>query len=202
MLNTVKKTLLILMLGAVPGVAWAQGLDLSGGDGNEPLTIDAQGGIEWNQQDQVFIASGPAKATRGDTVLDADEMRAHYRPSGSGSSEVFRMDATGHVRITSPGRVATGGMAIYDVDNSVIVLKDAHPVTLTSGADIITTNGQLEFWDKRNMAVARGGAEAVRADKRISADVLTAHFITNSVGNTELDRLEAFDNVIITTATE
>jgi len=189
-------------LGLPLGTAWAQGVDLTGGNGEEPLAIDAQGGIEWNQKDQVFIASGPAKATRGDMVLHADEMRAFYRPSDGGSSEVYRLNATGQVRITSPGRVATGGQAIYDVDKSVIVLKDGNPVTLTSGADVITTTGQLEFWDKRNMAVARGDAEAVRADKRIRADVLTAHFIKASGGQTELDLVEAFDHVVIITATE
>lgn len=198
------RVLLIVLLNVfvAVGVAQAQSLDLVGGDGNDPIAIDAQGGIEWNQQEQVFVAAGPAKATRGDMVLYADELRAYYRPAPSGSSEVFRLDAIGHVRITSPGRVATGGHAVYDVDKSVIVLKDGQPVKLTAGADVITTNGQLEFWEARKLAVARGGAEAVRADKRIRADVLSAYFVTNSAGKSELGRLEAFDNVVITTSAE
>lgn len=201
-LNKLTYAVLMVSLALVSGPARAQSIDLTSGQGNDPITIDAQGGIEWNQKEQLFIASGPAKATRGDMVLDSDEMRAFYRPAQGGSNEVYRLDAIGHVRITSPGRVATGGHAIYDVDKAVIVLKEAKPVTLTSGADIITANDQLEFWDKRNMAVARGGAKAVRGDKRINADVLTAHFITNAAGQSELGRLEAFDNVVITTATE
>jgi len=135
-------------------------------------------------------------------VLDSDELRAYYRATATGGSEVFRLDAIGNVRITSPGRVATGGHAVYDVDKSVIVLKDGQPVKLTAGADVITADGQLEFWDERKLAVARGGAEAVRADKHIRADVLTAHFVTNNAGKSELGRLEAFDNVVITTAAE
>ena len=186
----------------VTGAAQAQSLDLVGGDGNDPITIDAQGGIEWNQQEQIFVAAGPAKATRGDMVLDADELRAHYRTTKGGASEVFRLDAIGHVRITSPGRVATGGHAVYDVDKAVIVLKDGQPVTLTAGADVITTTGQLEFWDQRKLAVARGDAEAVRGERHIRADVLTAHFVTNSTGKSELGLIEAFDNVRITTAAE
>jgi len=201
-LFTVLSFMVLTLAGGGYTPAHAQALDLMGGDGAAPLAIDAEGGIEWNQKDQVFIASGPAKATRGDMVLVADELRAYYRPAATGSSEVFRLDAIGHVRITSPGRVATGGHAVYDVDKSVIVLTDGQPVTLTAGAGVITTTGQLEFWDERKLAVARGDAVAVRADRRIRADVLTAHFITGKTGKSELNRLEAFDNVRIDTAAE
>jgi len=202
MKRTVLFWIALLSAGLSVSATYAQGLDLVSGDGNDPITVDAKGGIEWNQNEQLFIASGPARATRGDMVLDADEMRAHYRPSPSGSSEVYRLDAIGHVRITTPGRVATGEHAVYDVDKSVIILKDGNPVTLTAGEDVITTEGQLEFWDLRNLAVARGAAKAVRADKRIAADVITAHFVTDSTGKNALGRVEAFDNVVITTATE
>lgn len=201
--GTLSLALALALAWAAPGGhAQAQALDLMGGDGAEPLSIDAKGGIEWNQKDQVFIAAGPAKATRGDMVLDADELRAFYRPSATGGSEVFRLDAIGNVRITTPGRVATGGHAVYDVDKAVIVLKDSQPVTMTAGADVITTDGQLEFWDTRKLAVARGNAKAVQGDKRIQADVLTAHFITDAAGKTAVGKIEAFDNVRITTSAE
>lgn len=186
--------------------AMAQGIDLGGGDGEAPVEIDAQGGIEWRQNEKVFIAAGPARATRAALTIDADEMRAYYRDGPGGKSEVYRLDALGNVTITSPGRVATGGHAVYDVDKAVIVLKDGRPVTLTSGPDVITTNGQLEFWELRDLAVARGtgvgGAEAVQGDKRIRAEVLTAHFVSGTDGQTMLQRVEAFDNVRIDTDRE
>jgi len=180
----------------------AQGLDLRGGEDGQPIAIDASGGIEWNQEDNVFIASGPATATQGDMVLNADELRAYYRDGASGGSEIFRLDAIGNVRITSPGRVATGGRAVYDVDKSVVVLKDGNPVKLISGADIIIAKGQLEFWDRRSLAVARGGGHAARVDKRIRADVLTAHFTKGAGGKSQVELIEAFDNVRIDTANE
>jgi len=184
------------------GPIYAQGLDLKGSKDALPIAIDASGGVEWNQEEKIFIASGPAKATQGDLVLYADELRAFYRDAATGSSEIFRLDAIGNVRITSPGRVATGGLAVYDVDKSVVVLKEGNPVKLVSGADVIIANGQLEFWDQRNLAVARGGAQATRADKRIRANVLTAHFIKDSVGKSQIELIEAFDSVRIDTAKE
>lgn len=195
-------TALTFGAGANLTTAQAQGMELQAGNDALPLAIDAAGGIEWNQQDKVFIAAGPAKATRGDMVLDADELRAYYREGPTGGSEIFRLDAIGNVRITTPGRVATGGLAVYDVDKSVIVLKNGDPVRLVSGLDVITTTGQLEFWDNRNLAVARENAEVVRAERRIRADVITAHFISGPDGKTQVGRVEAFDNVRIDTANE
>ncbi len=192
--------LMALTLGA--GTANAQGMELNAGGDAQPLAIDATGGIEWNQQDKVFIAAGPATATRGDMVLDADELRAYYREGPTGGSEIFRLDAIGNVRITTPGRVATGGLAVYDVDKSVIVLKNGSPVKLVSGLDVITTTGQLEFWDNRDLAVARGNADVVRAERRIRADVITAHFVSGPGGKSQVGRVEAFDNVRIDTANE
>ncbi|MFC1673798.1 LptA/OstA family protein [Pseudomonadota bacterium] len=179
--------------------ARAQGLDLMSGSDNQPIAVDAQGGIEWRQEEQVFIADGPASATRGDMVLYADQLRAFYREGAGGGSEIFRLEALGNVRITTPGRVATGGNAVYDVDKSVVVLKDGNPVKMVSGADVITAKDQLEFWEARSLAVARGGAVAVRADKKVHADVLTAHFEKLSDGSTQIGRVEAFDNVVINT---
>lgn len=196
--------LLALALGAI-SPAHAQNMDFLGQDGKDPLTIDASGGIEWNQRERVFIASGPARATRGDLTLDADQLRAYYRdaPQG-GNNELYRLDAIGNVRITQPGRVATGNHAVYDVDKAVIVLKDGHPVRLDAGPDVITTDGQLEFWQDRKLAVARAqspaGAQAVRADRRIQADVLTAQFGAGADGKSQIELVEAFDNVRITTA--
>jgi len=195
------------ILGAVYGVgmpsAQAQSMELQPGGTGLPLTINATGGIEWNQQEKMFIAAGPARATRGDMILDADELRAYYRESHTGGrSELFRLDAIGNVRITTPGRVATGGRAIYDIDASVMILKNGTPVKLTSGADVITTTGQLEFWDKRDLAVARGGALVIHLDKRIQADIITAHFIPGTDGKKQIGRVEAFDNVRIDTANE
>jgi len=192
-----------LVAWAVSGQAVAQGLDLSSGGDGVPLTIDAKGGVEWNQDAKVFIAAGPAAtATQGDMVVEGDELRAYYRESPSGKTEIFRLDAVGNVKITSPGRIATGGHAVYDVDKSVVVLKDGNPVKLISGGDVIIAKNQLEFWENRQLAVARGGAQAARADKRIRADVMTAHFKKDKSGKNQVELIEAFDNVRIDTARE
>ena len=180
---------------------------LFGDDDSTPIEVNAENGIEWQQGGNVFIARGNATATRGTTVIRADELRAYYRSgknstSGakSGASEIWRLDGIGAVTITSPGWKASGGHAIYDVAGAVIVLKDANPVTLVSADDTITATGQIEFWNNKKMAVARGDATAVRADRRISADVLSAYLETAPGGGNKIRRIEAFDNVKISSA--
>ena len=50
--------------GAIPGGAMTSG----GG----PVEIDASEGVEWNQDQKVYIARGNARAARGDTSISAD----------------------------------------------------------------------------------------------------------------------------------
>jgi lipopolysaccharide export system protein LptA len=46
---------------------------------------------------------------------------------------------------------------------------------MTTATDVVTARDSLEWYDQKQIAVARGDAVAVREAKRIRADVLTAH---------------------------
>ena len=184
---------------------------LFGGDDSSPIEVNADQGIEWQQDANVFIARGNATATRGTTVVRADELRAYYRSSknrddvnaaqpGVGNSEIWRLDALGSVTITGEGWQASGGHSIYDVAAGVMVLKDGSPITLVSGDDVITATKQMEFWNGKKMAVARGDATATRGARKISADVLSAYLKSGVGGKDSVDRIEAFDNVKIVTS--
>jgi lipopolysaccharide export system protein LptA len=56
--------------------ARAQQLDMSQGG---PVTVTAQDGIDWHQNEQQVIAHGTARAVRGDVTVDADRLIAFYR---------------------------------------------------------------------------------------------------------------------------
>lgn len=180
----------------------AHGQALSGlQSGNEPLEINADEGIEWRRNEQVYVARGNAVAARGDITVYADEMTAHYRKTDKSSTDIDRIDVVGNVRIVSPSETVYGDRGAYDVINGVLVLvgKD---LRLIGEQDTITARDSLEYWENKQMAVARGDAEAIREDKRIKADVLTAHFEPGANDSQELKRIEAFGNVRITTAEE
>lgn len=165
-----------------------------------PVEVSADNGIEWRQDEQVFLATGNAVAVRGDVRIESDTLRAHYRQEKGGGTQIWRMDAEGRVSITSAGQKAVGALGVYDVENAVFVLSGPD-VRYTSGDTLIRADRQIEFWQRRQIAVARGNARTVRNNQTLAADVMTAHFRTVS-GKTEVYRIEAFDNVYIITPDE
>ncbi|RMG09389.1 MAG: hypothetical protein D6731_19525 [Planctomycetota bacterium] len=199
-------------LTAVP--AMAQGIQgLRGGDA--PLEINAEDGIEWRRDEQLYIARGNAVATRNDVSVYADVMTAHYRRTETGTTDIDRIDVVGNVRITTPTETVYGDRGAYDVRNGIVVLvgKD---LRLEGKEIVITARDSLEYWETKRLAVARGNAVAVRADKRIAADVLSAQFApdtdadagsgTGSGGSDgtrlKVSQIEAFGNVRISTPRE
>ena len=191
MMRSLRSLVGVALLGALAGPALGQSLDLSQGG---PIEITATDGIEWRQQDQAVIARGDARATRGAVAVESDRLIARYRPRGGaaqpapapaaqgaasnpvGASEIWRLEAEGRVRITSPTERATGERAVYDLDQAVMVLS-GQGLALETPEQRITARESLEYWPQRRMAVARGGAVVTTTDnRRIAADTLVAYF--------------------------
>jgi lipopolysaccharide export system protein LptA len=188
------------LLAGVPGVAHSQGIGLPDQSRDTPIEILADEGIEWQQKNQAYIARGNAKARQGDVTVRGDTLTAYYHKGAGGGTEIWRIDAEGDVRITTPRQTAFGTKGVYDVERGIFVLTGAP--RLISGTEKISAAQSLEFWEKKSLAVARGNALAIREDKRLRADVLTAHFVTGRDGKSEMNRVEAFDNVVVSSPRE
>ena len=185
----------LVCVGGLPR-AVAQGLSLSGVSEDRPIEVSADHGIEWQQDAQVYIARGNAMAKRGATEVHADTLTAHYRPikapgdkapggkgtdgtvSGDketgGDTEIYRLDADGHVTIKGERQTVVGDQAVYDVDQQIGIVT-GKALKMTTATDMVTARDSLEWYDQKQIAVARGDALAVRDVKAIRADVLTAH---------------------------
>ncbi len=189
-----------LGLGPLPHArpALAQSLSLTGGDADTPIEIYAEDGIEWQQENQLFLARGNARAVRGEVEVRADVLTAYYRETPDGRTDIWRLNADGGVRISSPGEKAYGEKGVYDVDNGILVLSGGR-LRLVTKEEEITADKQLEYWEKKQMVVARGNAFAVSKDKRLRAEVLAAYFRKDKNGKFAIYRVEAFDNVRIMT---
>lgn len=185
------------LLAGPAGPARAQALNMGAG-GDTPIEIFADNGIEWQQDNLVFLAKGNAKAVRGDITVLADQLTAFYTERPEGSTEIYRLDADGKVKIKSPNQVASGDKAVYDVTREILVLTGGTPNLVTSDAKI-TASQQLEYWEQRQMAVARGNAEATKDKRRVRADVLAAFFRKDKSGESKVYRVDAYDNVSVLT---
>ena len=200
--------------------ALAQPIDLSRGG---QIEVTAAGGFEWRDQEQKVIATGDARAVRGTVTVLADKLTALYRKrngattpgSDTGSNEIYRLEAEGHVRIVTPTDEAVGDHAIYDIDQAVLVMTGgAH--RLTTPQQVLTARDSLEYWSDRKVSVARGAAVVVTSDARqVSADTLVGYSAAadpaatskpaaeaDSVTASKLERVEAFGNVEIRTSTD
>ena len=186
-----------LALGAPAAAQGLKGLQ----SGDQPIEINAEEGIEWRRNEQLYIARGNAQAIRGDLTLYADVMTAHYSKAAAGGTDIDRIDVEGNVRIVSLTETIYGDRGAYDVANGVLVLV-GDDLRMVGENSIITARDSLEYWEVKKLAVARGDAVAVREDKRIQADVLSAHFAPDAEDNLVLTRIDAFGNVRIATATD
>lgn len=153
-----------------------------GGSGEDgpPIEIVARDGIEWDREQQRYIARGAAKVTQGDKSVEADTLTAYYRQPQGGGTQVYRYAAVGAVRISTPTQRAVADSGVYDVDSGVFVLT-GKAMKITTPEQEITARDSLEYWEQKKLAVARGKAQVSTADgKRIAAETLAAYFETTA----------------------
>jgi lipopolysaccharide export system protein LptA len=189
------------------------GLDL-GGDTKKPIAIEADQGIEWQQNNHVYIARGHATAKRGNGTITADTLTAHYRQAAKpaagagqtgaagksdeldGGTQIYLVEADGHVQLGTETQHAYGDHAVYDLDAGTMVLTGSD-LKLVTKQDTVTARDSLEWHDKDQLAVARGDAVAVRDQKRIRADVMTAEVARDEKGVQHISRIDAQGDVIV-----
>lgn len=168
----------------------------------EPVEITAQDGLEWRQKEKTLIAEGSVVLTRGTLKLQAETVSAYYRDSkASDQQEVYRVDAAGDVRIASDGTTGYGDSAAYDLDQGVFVLSGGTPRFEATNLTVTATQN-LEYWEQKKLAVARGSAIAQSGDRRIAADILSAYVEPAGQNEGKLQRVEAIGAVVITTSAE
>ena len=154
-------------------------------DSNQPIQIQADSGIEWQQDAHLYIARGNAVATRGPGEIHADTLIAHYREAKGGNTggntEIYRVEAEGHVTLNRDAQTVVGDRAVYGVDQAIAVIT-GKGLKLTTATDVVTARDSLEWYDQKQVAVARGDAVAIRNGKTIKADILTAYMVKTAPG--------------------
>src|SRR5690349_8313855 len=182
--------------------AAAQGLPIPG-FGNAgtalPVAIEADQGVEWRQNEQVYIARGNATAKRGDTTIRADALYAHYRKTQDNRQEIYKITAEGGVKITTPKETITSDTAEYMVETAIFTLK-GRPVKIDNGKSTLVA-ALVVYNSKTKKADVTGGAQVEQDKKRVRADRFVA-FFKEEGGKQSLKRVEAYGNVVITTPTE
>lgn len=195
-----KKALLLLVLAAASPLAAAEAQKSSGLFGGEGGTIDitADNSLEWHDDTRMYVANGHARAVRGDVVVTADTLKAYDRKKPDGGSEVWKLEALGHVKVQGKTQSAEGDTATYDIDSKKAVLRGGALKYITKD-DVVTATQSLEYWEGENLARAVGDATATRAGRKVRADEMVTFFKTGPKGEQLTDRMEATGKVHIVT---
>jgi lipopolysaccharide export system protein LptA len=165
--------------------------------GNGPVEIDASEGIEWRRDENVYIARGNARAARGDTSISADSLVAHYRDDATGKTNIYMVEAVGHVVVVSKDARIVGDHAVYNLENGSAIITGSN-LRASSKDQYLTARDSLEYWEKQGAVVARGKAVAADPQQEVRADLLTGYFHLDKSGAKKLYQLEATGNVFIT----
>lgn len=92
--------------------------------------------MEVNQTEQTATFRGAVDAVQGDLHLRADLVTVRYEDEAAGSGKrISRIEADGHVFVSSPNETAEGAHGVYDVTAKTIALEGG--VVLTRGNTVI-----------------------------------------------------------------
>lgn len=117
-----------------------------------------------------------ASATGSPTPVDPESVL------NNGNSEIYEIEAVGHVHIFTQTDNAYGDHAIYNMDSAVLVLTGQH-LKLTTQHDVITAKDSVEYYSVKRQAIARGDALIVADDGRsIAADTLIGYLAPAPAG--------------------
>ena len=172
---------------------------IQGGDDPMKLTADD---LVWHRDDNKLVATGNARVIRSGVELRADVLTAHSRDNPQGEGNQFhRVDAGGNVQIISKKERVFGDRGEYKIDDQNFVLVGEN-LRIESNQGLITARDQLEYWEAKQQFVARGDATIVKEDKRVRADILLALLGATPKGEQEIQQVNVWGNVLISTATE
>ena len=77
--------------------------------------VHARDSLEYWQKERLVVARGAAKATRGDNIITADTLTGLLHNNAQGNQEMQRVNADGHVTITTATDIVQGDKGLYDV---------------------------------------------------------------------------------------
>jgi lipopolysaccharide export system protein LptA len=113
-----------------------------------------------------------------------------------GATEIYRIEAVGNVKFVTKSQTGYGDHADYDVDATRLVLTGKH-LKIVTPHDLLTARDSIEWYDNRQLGVARGDAVDVHDGKTIAGDVLLATIIHPPGEEAQATRVDGRGNVFV-----
>ena len=87
----------------------------------ENLEIEASGFLEWNQENNSYIADGNAVASQGTRSIKADKITAFYKSEEN--RDIVRIEAEGAVKFADTDNSGYSETLTYKMDSRVFILS-------------------------------------------------------------------------------
>lgn len=168
---------------------------------SQPIDISADQALEWDRQNNRYIARGNAAAIQGDTILKADELVAHYDADGAGATDITEIEAIDQVEILNGTMTLYGDAGRYDVTTGLARLT-GDDLRMESEQAIVTARDYFEYDMAAQKITAQGQAVVLQGDHRLETSHLIAHLNQNAAGETAVETIEAPERVTIMTTEE
>ena len=162
------------------------------------LTADKR--VEWDSKNQTMTAVGNAVATKQDMKIRADKMTAHYSKGADKKTKsgIEKVHASGAVNLSSPQADGYGDTLDYLVGTDEIILK-GQPAKIKTAKETITAKDSITYYPSKQMAVALGDVISKDAENQVRSDKMVAYFQKDATGKMQMDKVEIFGHITITT---
>ena len=147
---------------------------------NEPdkLIIEADTSIEYFEDKQVYIASGNARAFKGNLILRAQNITAFMEKKNT-NNKIKKIIAKGNVYINKDEQIAKSDIADYDFNNKVVILRGKYQSFKNSKIKIESTKF-IKFDDFRKKAYSEGDVKLYLQNSiKVFSNQLNANFKKN-----------------------
>ncbi|QEX20303.1 hypothetical protein FRZ61_02200 [Hypericibacter adhaerens] len=108
-------------------------------------TVTARDSLEYWQKQLAMVARGDAMVVEADRRVKADLLTGYFRKGADGKTELYQLEAKGHVRIWRGEDYAQAATAVYNLDSDVATLDGS--VKITRGQNQL--NGDRAEFDMR-----------------------------------------------------
>ena len=164
---------------------------------SEPMTVEADDLLEWNQTEGIYTATGNAVAVQGTRTIRGDVLVARYDPDAE-TQDIDVVTATGDVSFEDETTEAMGSKLVYNIANQDYSV-DGPNARVSGRRGVITADRLITLQtadDESQTMTARGNAVYRDSTGRVFAgNLLIALF--DSDGN--LQTIDAKGDVTVTT---
>ena len=164
---------------------------------SEPMTIEANDFLEWNQSEGLYIAEGDAVAIQGTSEIRGNVLRASYDPNAEDRA-IDTVIATGNVFYKDEESTARGQKLIYNVGDGNYQV-DGPDASVAGARGTITADKviTLETRDDNSQFLNASGKAIYRdsTGRVFAGEMLNAYFDAEG----SLQTLDAEGNVLVTT---